>query len=60
MITDKVIEQIIKVRDTGKTNMFDYNTVQRIAYDMGLYELVMYIEENPKEYFNFILHGKEN
>jgi hypothetical protein len=56
-MNDKVKEQILKVRDTGKTNMLDTCKVQRIGLDMRLYEMVIFIEENKAEYVNFILHG---
>lgn len=56
-MTDKVHTQILAIRDTGLTNMFDVATVQRIANDMGFYELVVYLEENRKEYTHFILTG---
>jgi len=45
MMTDKIKEQVLAIRDTGLTNMFDIHTVQRIAYDMEFYELVTYLEE---------------
>ena len=57
-MSDKVREQILAVRDTGLTNMFDINTVQRIAFDAGYYELVNYLEEHRKEYVHFILTGE--
>lgn len=57
-MTDKVKEQILVIRDTGLTNMFDTNTVQRLAYDRDYYELVVFIEEHSKEYVNFILTGE--
>lgn len=57
-MTDKVRKQILAIRDTGLTNMFDVSTVQRIANDMGFYELVVYLEENRKEYAHFILTGE--
>ncbi|SFE34557.1 DUF5049 domain-containing protein [Peptostreptococcus sp. D1] len=57
-MNDKVKEQILAVRDTGLTNMFDVNTVQRIAYEMDFYELVDFIETDKKAYTNFILYGK--
>lgn len=38
--------------------MFDVNTVQRLAYERDFYELVVYLEENRKEYVQFILTGK--
>lgn len=56
---EKVKEQILKVRDTGLTNMFDLNAVQRIAYEMDFYELVEFIEENKAAYVRFILTGEE-
>lgn len=57
-MTDKVRKQILAIRDTGLANMFDVSTVQRIANDMGFYELVVYLEENRKEYAQFILTGE--
>jgi hypothetical protein len=57
-MTDKVCKQILAIRDTGLTNMFDVSTVQRIANDMGFYELVVYLEENRKEYAQFIQTGE--
>ena len=58
-MTDKVFDSIMKVRDSGKSNMLDLKTVQYVAYHMGLYELVTYIEEHPDEYAHFIMTGKE-
>ena len=58
-MTEKIREQILAVRDTGLTNMFDVNTVQRIANDMGFFELVVYLEEHRREYAHFILTGEE-
>lgn len=49
---------MLAVRDTGRTNMFDTHAVQRIAYEMDFFELVLLIEERPKEYVHFILTGK--
>ncbi len=58
-MTKAVREQILAIRDTGLTNMFDTNTVQRLAYERGYYELVMFLEEHRKEYVHFILYGDE-
>jgi len=57
-MTEKIKEQIIAIRDTGLTNMFDTNMVQRLAYERNFYELVVFIEENRKEYVHFILYGE--
>lgn len=58
-MNEKVKEQLLAVRKTGLTNMFDLNAVQRIAYDMGFFELVDFIEENKPAYVRFVLTGEE-
>lgn len=57
-MTEAIKEQILAIRDTGLTNMLDVNTVQRLAYERDFYELVVYLEENRKEYVHFILTGE--
>ena len=57
MMTKKIKEQILAVRDTGESNMFDINAVQYIADREGYYELIVYLMDNRKEYSNFILTG---
>ena len=57
-MTETIKEQILAVRDTALTNMFDVNMVQRIANDMGFYELVIYLEDHRREYAHFILTGE--
>ena len=59
-MTKEVRDAILKVRDSGRTNMMDARMVQYIANEMGLYELVIYIEEHKREYANFILTGRED
>lgn len=55
---DEIVqEQILAIRATGRTNMFDVNAVQRIANDMDFYELVIFIEEHRDRYVRFILTG---
>lgn len=56
-MNDKIKEQILTIRDTGITNMFDTITVQRIAFEMEFYELVDFLETNRKAYVNFIMFG---
>lgn len=58
-MTQTIKEQILAIRDTGFTNMFDVNMVQRLAYERDFYELVTYLEEHRKEYVRFILTGEE-
>jgi len=57
-MTEKIRQQILAVRATGRTNMFDIHVVQRIAYEMQLYELVIFLEEHRSEYVRFILTGE--
>ena len=54
-VSDTVKEQILAVRATGRTNMFDVPMVQVIANEMGFYELVIFIEEHQDAYAQFIL-----
>ncbi len=58
MMTQLVFDQILHIRDSGRTNMLDINAVQRIAFDEGFYELVCYIEEDKPRYFKFIMSGE--
>lgn len=53
----KIREQILAIRDTGLTNMFDLPMVQRLAYERDYFELVLYLEDHRSEYVHFILHG---
>ena len=57
-MTEKVKEQILAIRNTGLTNMFDIPMVQRLAYERGYYELVCWMEEHRKEYAHFIMTGE--
>ncbi len=56
-MTEKIKDQILKIRDTGLTNMFDTTVVQRLALEREFFELVMFIEEHKKEYVSFIIYG---
>ena len=51
-------QQILAVRDTGETNMFDVNTVMVIANREGFYDLVCYLQDHKREYSRFILTGQ--
>ena len=57
-MNETIKKQILAIRDTGLTNMFDMNMVQRLAYESNFYELVAFIEEHRKEYVHFILYGE--
>ncbi len=59
-MTNKIKQQILKVRDDGRTNMLDTNGVMYFANQLHLYELVVYLDDrdNRKEYWNFIMTGE--
>ena len=59
-MTDKVREQILDIRATALTNMLNITMVQRLAFDMGYYELVCWIEDHKKAYWHFIMTGEVN
>ena len=59
MMTEKIRDQILEIRNSAVVNMCEMAAVQRTAFDRGFYELVLFIEENREEYWNFILTGKE-
>ena len=53
-------EQILAIRDTGQTNMFDQKKVMEIANDMDFYELFCFIVDHPNDYSKFIISGDES
>lgn len=57
MITDKIREQIMAIRDSGAVNMMNAIQVHRLAFEQDLHDLVIFIEENHGEYIRFILYG---
>ena len=57
-MSDKIREQILAIRDTGLTNMFDVPMVQRLAFERDMYELVVWLEDHRKEYVRFIMYGE--
>ena len=58
MMTKKIKEQIMAIRDSGETNMLDTRAVQWIANRDNYFELVVYLEDNRREYWNFIMTGE--
>lgn len=57
-MNEKVFSQIMDIRESGRVNMFDVPAVQRMAFEMGYYELICFIEENRAAYVRFILTGE--
>ena len=54
---EKIKKQILAIRDSGVTNMFDVKRVQYEANLKDFHELVLYLEDNKAEYSRFILTG---
>lgn len=61
-ITKKIREQILVVRKTGRTNMFDIPSVMRVAYELELFDLVSFltVSTNQSEYCDLIVHGDKH
>ena len=57
-MNQRIKDQILAIRDTGLTNMFDTLYVQRLAYERYFLDLVLFIEDHKKEYLHFILKGE--
>jgi len=58
-MNETVFSQIMDIRNSGRVNMFDVPSVQRMAFEMGFYELVCFIEEDRATYVRFILTGEK-
>ena len=57
-MNEKIRRQILDIRNSGATNMFSVNEVQRLAFEKNYHELVIFIEENRKAYAHFIMTGE--
>ncbi len=52
--------QILAIRKSGVTNMFDLPRVRQEACTRGFYELVIYLNDHKADYCRFILTGEED
>lgn len=59
-MTPTIKEQILAIRDTGLTNMFDIPMVRELASKLGYSELTAYLATNTTEYAQFIVYGEED
>ena len=55
---EKIKEQILIIRESGITNMFDINRVQYEANQLEFYELVIFLEDEKEKYIQFIMTGE--
>ena len=58
-MTKVIKKQILDIRDSGETNMFDVSRVKIISLRKGYLELMEFLENNPNAYVRFILTGEE-
>lgn len=58
-MTDVIKKQILDIRDSGETNMFDVSRVRIISLRKGYFELLEFLENNKNAYVRFILTGEE-
>ena len=56
-MTEEIKNQILAIRQTGATNMFDIIKVKEIAELLDFTELAEFLPDNKAEYVNFILTG---
>ena len=57
-MTEKIKKQVLAVRNTGRTNMFDIPMVQVIANELNLFDLVVWLEDHKSDYVHFIMFGE--
>ena len=57
-MNDTIKKQILEIRESGLTNMFDTVMVQRLAHERHYFELVIFIDEHKREYVHFIMTGE--
>lgn len=53
-MTEKIKSELAMIREEGSVNMFDFNGVQRMAYEHGFYDLVVYLEDNKSNYLQVL------
>lgn len=59
MDKDKLKEQILSVKSSGLTKMFDTDGVKSIARKLGYTELVTYLNQENNNYFAFAMFGDD-
>lgn len=59
-MNEEIKNEILAIRATGATNMFDVRTVKKIARQLAFDELADFLSDrkNHQAYCNFILTGK--
>lgn len=58
-VSQAIKDGIDVVRVSGKVNMFDYNMVMKLAFEMEYHETVNWMVENKKLYAKGLFEGFE-
>lgn len=58
-VSEEVYEGLETVRESGETNMFDYNSVIAIASREGYVDTVVWLMEHKNEYIQGVFQGFE-
>jgi len=56
-VAPEVLDGLDTVRESGLTKMVDRPRVASLCYELGYPEAGLWVEENPAEYSQGILHG---
>lgn len=57
-MTETIKQQILMIRNTGLTNMFDIKVVSQLAEEFDFPELLEFLDNHRSEYVQFILTGQ--
>ena len=59
-LPESLVDEVLKVRDDGRTNMFNIQMVMSIALELGCFELVDFLldKENHRRYSSLIINGR--
>ena len=55
---EEVRKEILLIRNTGRTNMFDLPAVEAIARELNFTDLLDFLKRNREKYIHFIFTGK--
>lgn len=59
LVPEAVLDGLERVRQEGKTNMLDRLAVQYYANENDDYEMVLWLEDNPRLYAHGVFEGFE-
>lgn len=59
-MTDSIKNNILKIWSINNIDMMDVHSVQLIALDKKMYDLVVYLNNNVSEYISFINDTKNH